>query len=191
MRLAAAPGRPSSPRARAGASDPAARRRAADGGEGPASDPEVDLELVASLAGGRVGRALAYAEGPLLDRFRETRELLLHSLEALAAGLPGGTFAVVAAAALRAKERDEWIFGIGVLEVLLRDLAVLRADAGASLVNADARGRLAPLAERLGGRAGRALGVLDAVRSDLRLNVSGRLAAERILLEVARPEGAR
>jgi len=160
-------------------------------GHGASPGPRVDLDLVASLAGGRVGRALALAQGPLLDRFRETRELLFHSLEALAAGLPGGTFAVVAGASFRAKDREDWIFGIGVLEVLLRDLAVLRADPGATLVNADARARLEPLVDPLGGRAGRALGVLDAVRSDLRLNVSGRLAAERILLEVARPEGAR
>lgn len=165
-------------------------REASPRTRGPAA-PAVDLDLIASLAGGRVGRGLALAEGPLLARYRETRDLLCHSLEALSAGLPGGTFAVVAGASFRAKEREDWIFGIGVLEALLRDLAVLRADPAASLVNADVHARLALLAERLGGRAGRALGVLDAVRSDLRLNVSGRLAAERILLEVARPEGAR
>lgn len=174
----------------AGGSAPRTGPSRARPGTAPDRSP-VDLELAASLAGGRVGRALAFAEGPLLARFRETRDLLFTSLEALAAGLPGGTFAVVAGASFRAKEREEWIFGIGVLEMLLRDLAVLRADAGAALVNADARARLAPLADRLGDRAGRALGVLDAVRSDLRLNVSGRLAAERILLEVARSGGAR
>jgi len=165
-------------------------RREKDASRADAGEGGADLELVAALAGGRVGRALALAEGPLLARFRETRALLLDALEALGSGLPGGTFAVVAATAFKAKEREEWIFGIGVLESLLRDLAVLRADPGADLVNVDARARLERLGERLGGRAGRALGVLDAVRSDLRLNVSGRLAAERILLEVARPEGA-
>jgi hypothetical protein len=115
--------------------------------------------------------------------------MLLHSLEALASGLPGGTFAVVAGSAFKAKDREEWAEGIGILEVLLRDLAILRADPQADLVNADARERLGPLAVHLGERAGRALPVLDSVRSDLRLNVSGRLAAERILLEVARPKG--
>lgn len=47
-------------------------------------------------------------------------------------------------------------------------------------------GPFARLAALLGERAARALSLLDSVRSDLRINVNGRLAAERILIEVAR-----
>ncbi len=117
---------------------------------------------------------------------RETRALLLDALEALARGVPAGTFTVLAGASFKAREREEWVEAIGVLEILLRDLAVLAADPGAGVVNADIRPRLEPLAGPLGARAARALGRLDSVRSDLRVNVNGRLAAERILLEVAR-----
>ena len=75
---------------------------------------------------------------------------------------------------------------MGVLEILLRDLAVLAADPAAEVVNTDCLSRLRPLALTLGPRAARGLSRLDSVRSDLRVNVNGRLAAERILLEVAR-----
>ena len=135
---------------------------------------------------GRIGRALDLMEGPALAAFRETRGLLLDSLESLARGLPAGTFAVLAGASFRAREREEWLEGIGILERLLRDLAVLTADPGAAVVNADVRDRLAHLAVPLGVRAARALGLLDSVRADMRLNVNARLAAERILVEVAR-----
>jgi DNA polymerase-3 subunit delta' len=145
-----------------------------------------EFDLIASLAEGRIGRALELAEGPALAAFRETRALLLDSLESLAHGLPAGTFAVVTGASFRAREREEWLEAIGVLERLLRDLAVLAADPGADVVNADIRDRLAPLARPLGTRAARALGLLDSVRADLRVNVNPRLAAERILVEVAR-----
>src|SRR5262249_55973542 len=102
-------GGPPSPRGREAAPRP---RRAGPPSGGRRRDARaVALDLVAALAGGRVGRALALAQGPLLERFRETRDLLIHSLEALASGLPGGTFAVVAGASFRAKEREEWSFG--------------------------------------------------------------------------------
>lgn len=153
---------------------------------GATRDAGADVDLIASLSGGRVGHALRLSEPRALEGFREMRSLLLDSLEALARGLPPGTFSIVAGAAFRGRERDAWHEGIGVLEILLRDIAVLSADPGTQVVNVDLRPRLTALAPSLGAGASRALLALDAVRSDLRWNVNARLAAERILIEVAR-----
>jgi DNA polymerase-3 subunit delta' len=149
--------------------------------------PEPDLAV--ALSGGRIGRAIALAEGPSLAALKESRTLILEALEALARGTPAGTFAVIAGASFRAVGREDWTDAIAVLESLLRDLtvlAVLADGGGAGVVNADLEDRLRPLAAALGSKAARSLATLDAVRSDLRLNVNGRLAAERILLEIAR-----
>ena len=141
------------------------------------------IDLILALAGGRIGSALALLEGPALDSFRQTRSLLLESFAARARGLPPGTFAVVGAAAMGTREREEWLEAIGVLELLLRDLAVLAADPNAEAVNFDIRDELARLAPILGERAARALPRLDAVRGEFRVNVNARLAFEKILLE--------
>lgn len=163
---------------------------------GPGAPPRVgagpdgggsSIALVASLAGGRIGRAIELLEGPALRSYTETRDLLLGSLEALAQGLPAGTFAVVGAAAMGTREREDWLEAIGVLELLLRDLAVLSASHEARVANLDVVQRLSALAPVLGARAARALPVLDSVRGDFRVNVNARLAMERILLEAARP----
>lgn len=152
-----------------------------------AADSPDHLALVASLAGGRIGRAIELHEGTALGSYRDTRGLFLEPLRALASGLPAGTFAVLGAASLGTRAREAWLEAIDVLEILLRDLAVLAVDPGSTPINEDIRESLAALAESLGGHAARAIPLLDAVRRDFRVNVNGRLAMERILLEVARP----
>lgn len=177
-----------------GARPPSPKRGGTKGpggaGDATAASPSsvstsTELPLIASLSAGRVGHALRLSEGNALARFKETRALMLESLQALARGLPPGTFSIVAGELFRGREREEWHETIGVLESLLRDLAVLSVDPGAEVVNIDLHDTLVSLAAALGERSAKALPVLDAVRSDMRLNVNGRLAAERILIEVA------
>ena len=144
-----------------------------------------EIDLVVSLAGGRIGRALELLDGPSLRGYLDTRAHFLECFEALARALPGGTFAVLGAAPFAGREREEFLAALDVLEVLLRDLAVVGVHQGARPVNLDIESRLAPLAATLGARAVGALSVLEAVRDDFRVNVNTRLSLERILLEVA------
>ena len=94
---------------------------------------------------------------------------------------------MIGAAAVGARQREEWLEAIGILELLLRDLAVIAADPHAEAVNFDLRDRLAAIAPALGGAAARALSLLDTVRGEFRLNVNARLAFERVLLEAGGP----
>jgi DNA polymerase-3 subunit delta' len=111
--------------------------------------PEEEARLLAALAGGSPGAALAL-ESEAHGRLRETVMALLERADGL-----DPLARMEAAEALEQEEEPALL--LTILRSLLRDLAALRAGAeGGALVNTDLAFRLAPLAEgRLGERAGR------------------------------------
>jgi DNA polymerase-3 subunit delta' len=110
-----------------------------------------EAHLRAALSGGSLGAALAFES----DAYRELREQLLALLEGGAGAVPERL-----EAAERLAEADDPGLALTTLRSLLRDLAVLRAGAGAPLFNMDVQGRLAPLAR--GALGARAVALADA-----------------------------
>jgi DNA polymerase III subunit delta' len=109
--------------------------------------PEEEARIVAALAGGSLGAALAFES----ESHARMREMLLDLLERADSLDP---LARMEAAEALEKSEDPTLL-LATLRSLLRDLAALRAGAGSgALVNADAGPRLAALASgRLGERA--------------------------------------
>jgi DNA polymerase-3 subunit delta' len=121
-----------------------------------------DARLRASLAGGSLGRALAFES----DAYRLLREELLGLLEGLEEGSPLERIE----ASDRLAQSEDLTLALTALRSLLRDLAALRSGAAQkALLNSDVGGRLHALSGgRLGSRAASLAETVGETRESLR-----------------------
>jgi hypothetical protein len=107
--------------------------------------PRDEIDLRASLSGGRIGAALDLD----VDAFRTRREVLLRVLESLVDG--GNSGMAIARAEEIATKGNALEDDLRILMALLRDLMILGATEGspAGVVNPDLGGRLPGLVEQL------------------------------------------
>ena len=147
--------------------------------------PAEEAVLRAGLSGGRIGAALDLN----LEEFRGRRAALLSVLDELASrGDPG--LAVARAEAL--VQTGEALEGdLDILMSLLRDLLILHASPAdeARLIHVDLAPGLRPLAARLAGRAGAALGDLETTLEAIQRKGNRQLLVENFLMGLL-PEGA-
>ncbi len=139
-----------------------------------------DMQLVAQLAHGSLGRALAIDPAS----YRAQRDVMLEVLEALTVR-PDKTRLLRAAEELSdAKRKDEYEPRLEALTTLIHDVWRLSLAGGAAeLVNEDARERLARITARApGSRAARWLQRVENLRGQLTVNINRRVATDALFL---------
>ncbi|HEV8700200.1 MAG TPA: hypothetical protein VGV60_02900 [Candidatus Polarisedimenticolia bacterium] len=142
--------------------------------------------LRAGLSGGRIGAALDLD----LEGFRARRDALLAILDELAGRGDPGLAVARAEAIVQAGESVE--ADLDILMSLLRDLMILGVSPAdeARLIHVDIAPRLRDLAARLAGRAGAALGDLEATIDSIQKKGNRQLLVENFLIGLL-PESAR
>lgn len=149
--------------------------------------PAAETGLMARLAGGSIGQALAID----LSVYRQERKILVELVELLADGRQLYRL-MKAAEYIAKKERDDFEKSLGLLNWLLRDLMLLAGGAGrAGLVNLDLADRLEDLAARVGiPRLILWVERFSELRRQLRVNINRQIATEAALLALAGGEAA-
>jgi hypothetical protein len=137
-----------------------------------------EARLRAALAGGSVGKALAFAS----EEYRALRDDLLGLLEGVGRG--GGH---LLEGAERLADNDDAALALTALRSLLRDASALRLGADpASLLNADVAERIAPLARgRVGERAPQIAEAAARARAALRGNANRLLTMDLLVDSLA------
>jgi len=148
--------------------------------------PRDEIELRASLSGGRIGAAIDLD----LDAFRARREALLGVLESLVDG--GDCGLAIARAEEIAGRGSSLEDDLRILMALLRDVMILSAGDGgtAGVVNPDLVDRLQKLAPLTGGRAPNLIEQLDATIYGIRRMGNRQLLVENFLLDVVTRDDA-
>jgi len=172
---------------------PTVRSRCFQIGFGAMSPDELALGLVerglppqeartrAALAEGRPGRALSL-DLPALAR---RRDLLLTSLEALAASPRAAADLAAYADQVLGEGETDLLEGLDLVMALLRDAARVASGRGA-ILHADVAPRIEKLGLGLGAeRAMEIAALADRLRGDLRLNINRTLLCETLLAAVA------
>jgi DNA polymerase-3 subunit delta' len=135
----------------------------------------------AALAEGRPGLAMTLD----LPGLRTRRELILASLESLAAAPTGAAELGVYSDRILGEAEPELLEGLGLAAALLRD-AARRASGCNTILHADLASRIEKLGRTLGaGRASDLAALTDRLRGELRLNVNKTLVVEALLAAVA------
>jgi len=147
-----------------------------------ASLTQEEAHLVATLSGGRPGRALRFD----LDAYRSAREAVLEILDRLVERRPRA-HVLKDAEVLGSREDDRFIeASLEILETLLRDAMVLMTTGEAShVVNRDILDALRRLGGELGDRIPDAMRRIAEARRDLGWNVNKQLLLEVLLLDLA------
>jgi DNA polymerase-3 subunit delta' len=147
--------------------------------------PAEEIELRASLSGGRLGAALELD----LDALRARRETLLDLLESLIARGDAGL--AVAGAEAIARKSDSLEHDLRIMMALLRDLMVLGAGGGSesALVNPDLAARLRELVSDAGERTPTLVQELESSIEGIRRKGNRQLLVENFLLGMVAPGG--
>lgn len=146
-----------------------------------------DAALIASLTGGRIGRALSFD----LEAYRESREQVLQVLARTAARRPRAH--VLKDAEILGSRGDPAGVrsSLEMMETLLRDAMVLHAGGKrVRIVNRDVEESLEGVGKALGERIPGCLRRLGEARRDLRRSVNRQLLLEVLLLDLAGPAAA-
>jgi DNA polymerase-3 subunit delta' len=145
--------------------------------------------LRATLAGGSLGRALAFD----WESYRSLRDELLGLLESVPTSGPLERLeaAETFVAALAKRDADDPALALTTLRGLLRDVAALRAGvAPGEVLNPDAAERLAAVVDGpLGGRAAELAQTVGETRAALRGNANKLLAMDLLMDRLSAPAG--
>jgi DNA polymerase-3 subunit delta' len=146
--------------------------------------PRDEIDLRASLSGGRIGAALDLD----VDAFRTRREVLLCVLESLVDG--GNSGMAIARAEEIATKGNALEDDLRILMALLRDLMILGATEGspAGVVNPDLVDRLQRLASLARGRLPGLVEQLDSTIAGIARMGNRQLLVENFLLGVVTPD---
>lgn len=152
---------------------------------GTAGLSEGDAALIASLTGGRIGRAMSFD----LEAYRERREALLEVVSRLIEKRPRA-HVLKDAEILGSRGEDADVeAALETLETLLRDAMILHAAGRSSqIVNRDVEDRLRDLARAFGARIPACLRRIGEARRDLSWNVNRQLLVEALLLDIGSGE---
>jgi DNA polymerase-3 subunit delta' len=139
-----------------------------------------DLDLLAGIAAGSIGRATSLE----LEPYRARRELMLEVLTA-ASVVPSRARLLRLAEELNdAKRKDDFELYLDVLEALAVDVVRLTVDAqNGSIANDDLRTQLSAIAQRAGAAAASAwIGQIERVRGQLKININRKVASDSLFL---------
>jgi DNA polymerase-3 subunit delta' len=146
-----------------------------------------DAAIVASLTGGRLGRALRFD----LDAYRKRRDEILHVLARLAERRPRAHVLKDAERLGARGDGAEVTEGLEILETLLRDAMLLHAGGSpARLVNREIEETLRRVAAALGDHLPACMRRVGEARRDLVRNVNRQLLVEVLLFDIAEPAAA-
>jgi DNA polymerase III subunit delta' len=145
--------------------------------------PAPDARLLASTAGGSIGRALQTD----IETYRERRESTLAVLQALTVSGDRVQLLRSAEELAAAKDRAEYEQMLDVLEALIRDAWALALNRPPdSIVNRDLIQELQGIANELkSARAASWLSQIEELRAALEVNINRRVASDALLLAMA------
>lgn len=139
--------------------------------------------LRARTGNGSIGRALACD----LESFKERRDAMLQVLTALV--ITGDQFRLLrlAEAMNEVKHKDEFEFGLELLETLIRDALMISFGTGTGkIINGDILPQLQKISERINrGRATSWISRIEELREQLVVNVNRKPATDALFLSMA------
>ncbi|MFN2513352.1 MAG: ATP-binding protein [Pyrinomonadaceae bacterium] len=139
--------------------------------------------LRARAGNGSIGRALAGD----LKSFRERRDAMLQVLTALAITGDQSRLLRLAEEMNEAKHKDEYEFGLELLETLIRDSLMLSVGiASAKIINEDVLPQLQKISERIDSRSATSwISRIEELREQLVVNVNRKPATDALFLSMA------
>ncbi len=139
--------------------------------------------LRARVGNGSIGRALAGN----LEGFKERRDAMLQVLTALAITEDYSRLLRLAEEMNEAKHKDEYEFGLELLETLIRDaLMVSFGVSSGQLINEDVLPQLQRISERIDGRRATSwISRIEELREQLVVNVNRKPATDALFLSMA------
>ncbi|HVG38926.1 MAG TPA: hypothetical protein VM870_06555, partial [Pyrinomonadaceae bacterium] len=142
-----------------------------------------DAPLVARLAHGSIGRALALD----LKAYRDGRAMMLDVLAALTIKNDRARLLRIGEELNDAKHKDEYEARLGILETLIHDLwSLVLGGPQAAILNEDVREGLNQMAARAAsGQLAAWLAGIEAVRGNLVVNINRKIATDALLLSMA------
>ena len=142
-----------------------------------------DRKLVARLARGSLGRALAID----VEKYRAQREGMLMVLRALSEATDRARLLRQAEELTDAKRKDEYEPGLEVLETLAHDVWLLSiSGAEADIINEDVRDQLTRASAHTSShRAAEWLRHIEELRSQLAVNINRKVATDALFLRMA------
>ncbi len=146
---------------------------------------KADARLLARLARGSIGRALAAD----VESYRRQRDAMLDVVNALAVTNDRARLLRASEEMNDAKHKEEYEPRLDVLATLVRDVWVLSLGAGEQqVVNEDLRPQLSKLGASVDSRrAARWLSQLEQLRGRLDFNVNRKVATDALFLSMAEP----
>jgi DNA polymerase-3 subunit delta' len=144
---------------------------------------QADARLLASVARGSIGRALATD----LENYRQHREAMMDVVNALALTNDRARLLRASEEMNDAKRKDEYEPRLDVLASLVRDVWVLSLGAAeGQVVNEDLRPQLSKLGSSVDSRrAARWLSQLERHRGNLDVNINRKVATDALFLSMA------
>jgi DNA polymerase-3 subunit delta' len=139
--------------------------------------------LRARAGNGSIGRALAGD----LESFKERRDAMLQVLTALAVTGDHSRLLRLAEEMNEAKHKDEYEFGLELLETLIRDALMLSFGiSSGQIVNKDALPELRKISERIDSRSATSwISRIEELREQLVVNVNRKPATDALFLSMA------
>lgn len=139
--------------------------------------------LRARAGNGSIGRALAGD----LESFRERRDAMLQALTALAITGDQSRLLRLAEEMNEAKHKDEYEFGLELLETLIRDSLMLSVGiTSAKVINEDVLPQLQKISERIDSRRATSwISRIEELREQLVVNVNRKPATDALFLSMA------
>ncbi|MCM3872061.1 MAG: DNA polymerase III subunit delta' [Pyrinomonadaceae bacterium] len=139
--------------------------------------------LRARAGNGSIGRALAGD----LESFKERRDAMLEVLNALAITGDHARLLRLAEEMNEAKHKDEYEFGLELLETLIRDALMLSFGVNSGkVINADVLPQLQKISERIDSRSATSwISRIEELREQLIVNVNRKPATDALFLSMA------
>jgi DNA polymerase-3 subunit delta' len=139
--------------------------------------------LMARASNGSIGRALAGD----LESFRERRDAMLQVLTALAITGDQSRLLRLAEEMNEAKHKDEYEFGLELLETLIRDSLMLSVGiTSGKVINEDVLPQLQKISERIDSRSATSwIARIEELREQLVVNVNRKPATDALFLSMA------
>lgn len=139
--------------------------------------------LRARAGNGSIGRALAGD----LESFNERRDAMLQVLTALAVTGDHSRLLRLAEEMNEAKHKDEYEFGLELLETLIRDALILSFGVGSGqVINEDVLPQLQKISERINSRSATSwISRIEELREQLVVNVNRKPATDALFIEMA------
>ena len=142
-----------------------------------------DAELSAKLAHGSIGRALAMDIG----KFREQRETMLKVLESLSGQKNIAALLKTAEEINDAKNKDNYINFLQILQNLIHDIWVLRlGESAEKIINADVQSKLSRLAGNFESqKLAKWMTEIELLRENLAVNLNKKIATDALFMQMA------